>query len=249
MQSARSDLGISSVAVGDFRAAYTLPMAARLEPGVAQGGVARWDVPRAAYLHIPFCRTKCVYCDFNTFAGKENLVGEYVAALVREIRSRAGETCEQSLETVYFGGGTPSLLSPPRVMRLMRALRESYGVETQAEVTLEANPGTFGRSYLEDVRDAGINRLSLGVQSLDDDTLRRLARTHNSRQAIAAVGLARAPLADARDVEPAPGSGSGHPTGSRQPVRADGGSRHAAGNPCGERAVAGSGQRRRGGHV
>ena len=148
-------------------------------------------MPRAAYLHVPFCRTKCLYCDFNTYAGKERLIAEYVPALADELAARAQETAGLPLRTVYFGGGTPSLLAAAQVRRLVDTLRRNGGVEPGAEITLEANPGTFGRGYLEALRALGVNRLSLGVQSLRDDTLRRLARTHNAARAIADVRLAR----------------------------------------------------------
>jgi len=151
-----------------------------------------WLVPRAAYLHIPFCRTKCLYCDFNTYAGKERQVGEYVAALATEIRRRAAEAEGLPLHTVYFGGGTPSLLALTQVRRLMEALRQGCGLLSGTEVTLEANPGTFGPAYVEGLGSLGINRLSLGMQSLDDETLRRLARTHSAQQALEAVQHARA---------------------------------------------------------
>lgn len=150
-----------------------------------------WLTPRAAYLHIPFCRTKCLYCDFNTYAGKERLIGEYVAALATEVGRRSDEAGREPLQTVYFGGGTPSLLPLGAVRRLLGALANGYGVAPDAEITLEANPGTFGRHYLDGLRALGVNRLSLGVQSLDDDTLRRLARTHCASDAIGAVQLSR----------------------------------------------------------
>jgi oxygen-independent coproporphyrinogen-3 oxidase len=151
-----------------------------------------WRVPRAAYLHIPFCRTKCLYCDFNTYAGKDRQIGEYVAALAQEVARRAPEAAGQPLRSVYFGGGTPSLLAAPQVERLLDALRRGAGIAPDAEVTFEANPGTFGAAYLDRLRSLGVNRLSLGIQSLDDETLRRLARTHRAAQALDAVRLARA---------------------------------------------------------
>lgn len=151
-----------------------------------------WLVPRSAYLHVPFCRTKCLYCDFNTYAGKDRLIGEYVAALVAETTRRIDETGAQPLETIYFGGGTPSLLAPAQVGRLMAALRLNSGIAPAAEVSFEANPGTFGEHYLHALLDCGINRLSLGMQSLRDETLRKLARTHNAAQALGAVRIARA---------------------------------------------------------
>jgi oxygen-independent coproporphyrinogen-3 oxidase len=156
----------------------------------SDGGTPPWLGPRAGYVHVPFCRTKCLYCDFNTYAGKERLVGEYVAAVCAEVERRAPEGAGP-LRSVYFGGGTPSLLPFGAVRRLVRTLRGAYGVAPGAEVTLEANPGTFGPHYLEGLLAAGVSRLSLGVQSLDDETLRRLARTHNASGAVEAVRLAR----------------------------------------------------------
>jgi len=158
--------------------------------GKADAGSHPWSGPRAAYVHIPFCRTKCLYCDFNTFAGKERLIGEYAAALGGEIAARESEGAGP-LRSVFFGGGTPSLLPAGTVRRLTDGLRRHYGVAEAAEVTLEANPGTFGPRYLEGVLAAGVSRLSLGVQSFDDETLRRLARTHNGAGAAGAVRLAR----------------------------------------------------------
>ena len=151
-----------------------------------------WLVPRAAYVHVPFCRTKCLYCDFNTYAGKDRLIPEYVAALATEIRRASGACSGLPLRSVYFGGGTPSLLTIAQLRRLLDALRRGAGIEPNAEVTLEANPGTFGPVYLEGLVQLGVNRLSLGVQSLDDETLRRLARTHNATQALDALRQARA---------------------------------------------------------
>ncbi len=171
-------------------ATAALPLAPAADGPAAEP--APWIVPRAAYLHVPFCRTKCLYCDFNAYAGKERLAGPYVAALAKEIERRAAETAGLPLRSVYFGGGTPSLLSPTQVQHLMAALRRtSGGIAPEAEISFEANPGTFGPRYLEALRDAGVNRLSLGVQSLDDETLRRLARTHDAATALRAVRLAR----------------------------------------------------------
>ncbi|HEX2036892.1 MAG TPA: radical SAM family heme chaperone HemW [Chloroflexota bacterium] len=161
--------------------------------GRRRTGTARpvWLVPRAAYLHVPFCSTKCLYCDFNTYAGKAHLIDAYVDALAQEVERRTTEAAELPLRTVYFGGGTPSLLPAAAVQRLLDTLRHGYGIQPGAEITLEANPGTFDRAYLDRLAAAGVNRLSIGVQSLDDETLRRLARTHDAAEAIAAVRLAR----------------------------------------------------------
>ena len=173
-----------------------------------------WLGPRAAYVHVPFCRTKCLYCDFNTYAGKERLIGEYVAALGARDRARARVRAPvRCAASSSAGAHPPCCPSRRRAAPDGRLAAQGYGVAPGAEVTLEANPGTFGPRYLEGLLAAGVNRLSLGVQSLDDETLRRLARTHNAahgdrgavrlaRRAGRALGQPRPdlrpPLADAR---------------------------------------------------
>jgi oxygen-independent coproporphyrinogen-3 oxidase len=166
------------------------PGSAHVPPSASAAVEARpWLTPRAAYLHIPFCRTKCLYCDFNTYAGKERLIPEYVAALAGEIAARSGEASGLPFQTVFFGGGTPSLLAVAQVRRLLGGLRRHHGVAPDAEITVEANPGTFGPDYVQALLDLGVTRISLGIQSLDDQTLRRLARTHSAVQGLDAVRL------------------------------------------------------------
>ena len=144
--------------------------------------------PRSAiYLHVPFCLRRCAYCDFNTYAGLGHLIPQYVDALCAEI-ARAPDV---RAHTLYFGGGTPSLLSPEQIERLVRAVRRRFGLPDGAEITLEANPGTVDRDTLSRLHAAGVNRLSLGVQSAHDGELRLLGRLHTWDQAVEAFRAAR----------------------------------------------------------
>ncbi len=141
------------------------------------------------YVHIPFCASICAYCNFNRGLHDEGLRRRYVAALEREIGEAADGT---PADTVFFGGGTPSLLEPDEVARLLTACRESFAVDADAEVTLEVNPETSSEARLAGFREAGVNRLSFGVQSFDDAELARLGRVHTAGRAAAAVAEARA---------------------------------------------------------
>ena len=138
------------------------------------------------YVHIPFCETKCPYCDFNTYAGIESLIPDYVAALRTEIRRWGGLLGRPALGTVFFGGGTPSYLPPDDIGSLMKAVFEAFEVYTAAEVTLEANPDDVTGARLASYLESGINRLSIGVQSLDDRLLELLGRRHSASQAMRA---------------------------------------------------------------
>lgn len=144
------------------------------------------------YIHFPFCVKKCLYCDFDSVSGSSVTTDEYVTAVVREMElRRAGLDRPVSVPTLYFGGGTPSLMAPELVGRVIDAAARLYGVEADAEVTLEANPGTLTTEKLAGYRQAGVNRLSLGVQSLDDGLLQRLGRVHSAEEARAAFETAR----------------------------------------------------------
>lgn len=144
------------------------------------------------YIHYPFCLNKCRYCAFNSVADSSCSPEKYVEALLREmeLRSRA-MTVECTAVTLYFGGGTPSLLAPSLTGRLVEAAARLFSLKADAEITLECNPGTIDRQRLGDFRAAGINRLSLGVQSFDDHMLRLLGRIHTSREAREAFHQAR----------------------------------------------------------
>jgi len=142
------------------------------------------------YLHIPFCERKCIYCDFYSIApqdvsgSNDALIGRFLSCLKEEIALRAQEDrFRVSYETIYVGGGTPSLLSPSIIGELLSLLAGSFTIERDAEITLETNPGTVDLTKLRAFRSAGVNRLSVGVQSFHDDELRFLSRIHTSREA------------------------------------------------------------------
>ena len=145
----------------------------------------------ALYLHIPFCTAKCGYCDFNSYAGLDHLVPEYTPALVRELELWAPAAREFEVRTVFFGGGTPSLTSLDDLTTIAQAVRALYSVAPDAEWTLEANPGELTLEHLQGMRALGINRLSIGVQSLHDDELKMLDRIHTADRAIEAIEAAR----------------------------------------------------------
>jgi oxygen-independent coproporphyrinogen-3 oxidase len=147
--------------------------------------------PLSLYLHIPFCRHRCSYCDFNTYTTVNDLQAPYVAALAAEIRQVAGEA-RRPVDTVFFGGGTPSLLMPEEVATLLTAVRTAFILSPTAEITMEANPDTVDTSYLSVVRAAGVNRLSFGVQSAVPGELALLDREHDFAGVETAVAAARA---------------------------------------------------------
>ena len=147
--------------------------------------------PIALYVHIPFCETKCPYCDFNTYAKIESLIPGYVSALRTEIELWAGLLDGPSVRTVFFGGGTPSYLPSNDISALMTTISESFTLQDDAEITLEANPGDFTPDKLNHFLDAGINRLSIGVQSFDDGLLKLLGRRHSAADAVEAYLMAR----------------------------------------------------------
>lgn len=143
------------------------------------------------YLHIPFCRHRCSYCDFNTYTSLGDLQAPYAGALAAEVRQVAGERKRPS-HTVFFGGGTPSLMSATELARILQAVHDGFALAPGAEVTLEANPGTVSAGYLAALRELGVNRLSFGVQSAIPGELALLEREHDFETAVAAVNLSRA---------------------------------------------------------
>ncbi|HEX5735835.1 MAG TPA: radical SAM family heme chaperone HemW [Blastocatellia bacterium] len=134
------------------------------------------------YIHIPFCERKCTYCNFNTTDFADTLAARYIAAVAREIAFWGGRIPE-SVDTIYFGGGTPSIVEATEIARLIEACRESFDVAPATEITIEINPATLSRRKLDEWRAAGINRASVGVQSFLDSDLAALSRTHTARQA------------------------------------------------------------------
>lgn len=132
------------------------------------------------YVHIPFCVAKCNYCAFNSYAGLEHLYLDYVEALQREIRQCSRDKSSVRARSVYLGGGTPSVLSTDTLGAILNGCLDSFDPIPGAEISVEANPGTAGATYLSDLRAQGVNRLSLGAQSFDDSILRVLGRIHTS---------------------------------------------------------------------
>lgn len=147
------------------------------------------------YFHIPFCSHRCAYCDFNTYAGQEAQIPAYVDALCKEIeyvgRVAAERRTETTVHTVFFGGGTPSLLSPPQFESIFESLHAAFTLTPNAEITIEANPGTVSYDNLKRLREVGVNRISYGVQSANAFELRMLERAHNFFDVIEAVTSAR----------------------------------------------------------
>ncbi|HET6597690.1 MAG TPA: radical SAM family heme chaperone HemW [Anaerolineales bacterium] len=147
------------------------------------------------YIHIPFCTHRCAYCDFNTYAGQESSIPAYVDALCREIEfvgtSSRREDPTRSVHTIFFGGGTPSLLTPDQFDVIFQALRDYFTFTDDVEITTEANPGTVSYADLMEWRRIGINRISYGVQSANTEELRMLERIHNFLDVIEAVKFAR----------------------------------------------------------
>ena len=148
--------------------------------------------PYSLYIHIPFCQHRCAYCDFNTYAGLEAFLPSYVEALCKEIEWAADKANPRLfVHTIYFGGGTPSLLRVEDVESILTTIREHYELHPELEITLESNPGTVTPAYLSDLNKLGINRLSLGMQSANQWELTMLERQHDFGDVIRAIGSAR----------------------------------------------------------
>ncbi|GAB4420357.1 MAG: radical SAM family heme chaperone HemW [Anaerolineales bacterium] len=149
------------------------------------------DTPLSIYLHIPFCRHRCAYCDFNTYAGQEENLSAYVDALCNEIQALTESDAEKrQAHTVFFGGGTPSLLSPFHFEKILSKIQIVFDL-VDPEITIEANPGTVSLAYLRELHTLGINRISFGVQSANPGELRMLERAHSYFDVINAVTWAR----------------------------------------------------------
>lgn len=147
--------------------------------------------PLGIYIHIPFCRSKCDYCDFYSLAGKEERMDTYQKALLTHLKETAPLARGHQVNTIYFGGGTPSFYGEKRLRELLRSIKKRFNVAPDAEVTLEANPDSVDGKMLTHLRRAGFDRLSLGVQSACDAELAALHRPHTFEQAKAAVEAAR----------------------------------------------------------
>ncbi len=147
--------------------------------------------PLSLYIHIPWCIKKCPYCDFNSHSLKNGLPEEaYIDALLADLQTELPNIWGRPVETIFFGGGTPSLFQAASIDRLLSGVRSLLRLQPEAEITLEANPGTFEIEKFKGFKDAGITRLSIGVQSFNDTMLERLGRVHNGGEALRAIDTA-----------------------------------------------------------
>ena len=149
--------------------------------------------PLGIYIHIPFCRSKCQYCDFYSIGGSRDLrlVDNYLQALMQHFKETGPRATDYVVDTVYFGGGTPSFFGADNLRRIFAELQHRFRVDKDAEITFEANPDSVSSGLLKKLRAEGFNRMSLGVQSDRDDVLQKLGRPHSYEQAVNAVKLAR----------------------------------------------------------
>jgi len=148
--------------------------------------------PLGLYVHLPWCERKCPYCDFNSHAATAIPEQEYVAALLIDLDDERSAIGERTVESIFIGGGTPSLFSESAIASLLEGIRERAALAPDCEVTLEANPGSAEADRFAGYRAAGVNRLSIGVQSFDDDALERIGRVHDGRAAHRAIEMAQA---------------------------------------------------------
>lgn len=150
------------------------------------------QIPLSLYIHMPWCVQKCPYCDFNSHEMKQDLPQElYVNALIQELESKLEWVQERPLKSIFFGGGTPSLFSPAMIAKIIDETAKRIHLPAKTEITLEANPGTVDQNHFAGFYAAGINRLSLGIQSLQDEKLKILGRIHDSKQALRAIQFAK----------------------------------------------------------
>ncbi len=149
------------------------------------------NIPLSLYIHLPWCVRKCPYCDFNSHELKHNVPEEsYIKALIQDLEEQLPRIEERGLSSIFFGGGTPSLFSPKAIETILTAIENRLSFDTKTEITLEANPGTIDGARFKGFKEAGINRLSIGIQSLQDSKLKALGRIHGRDQALQAIELA-----------------------------------------------------------
>ena len=138
------------------------------------------------YIHIPFCKQACVYCNFH-FSTSMKLKNDFLSALLKEIDIRKDYLQGESIETIYFGGGSPSILQPREIESILQRLRQNFSIHDSVEITLEANPDDIDKEKSQQWRELGINRLSLGVQSFFDDDLKWMNRAHAAEQSLRSI--------------------------------------------------------------
>ncbi len=176
-----------------------IPPPEALEAGVSESPLYNWqEEPIGLYLHIPFCESKCIYCDFNSYARMEDQYASFVDAICADIAQGVSwdlpgtpDCAGAKVDTLFFGGGTPSVLEPAQIARILAAARSRYSIADDAEITMEANPGTISFERFAGYRQAGVNRLSMGVQVLDDVMLKKLGRIHTAQGALDSYHWAR----------------------------------------------------------
>ncbi len=152
--------------------------------------VAPTPIPLSLYIHIPWCIKKCPYCDFNSHEAKNEIPEtRYLDALIKDLENELPNIWGRSIESIFIGGGTPSLFSAKGIDRLLRSLRERLTIRPNIEITMEANPGTFEQERFSGFRQAGINRLSIGIQSYNDRHLKALGRIHGRDEALKAADI------------------------------------------------------------
>lgn len=143
------------------------------------------------YIHIPFCKRKCAYCDFISFSGHQKLIEPYINALIREIRNYKIDKENYVIKTIYFGGGTPSFIESKYIAEILSTIKAKFNILENAEITIEANPGTVNELKLKDYYNAGINRISFGLQSTRSELLKLVGRIHSYSSFLEAYNLAR----------------------------------------------------------
>lgn len=143
------------------------------------------------YVHIPFCKRKCAYCDFISFSGKARLIEKYVEALKREINKCKIGKEDYMVKTIYFGGGTPSFIESKYIVEILEAIKEKFNISKNAEITIEINPGTVTEEKLKDYYEVGINRISFGLQSTNSQLLKLVGRIHSYSSFLEGYNLAR----------------------------------------------------------
>jgi len=148
--------------------------------------------PTALYIHIPFCTNKCFYCDFNSYVAAGQPIDAYLDALENEMRLTVEAMPTETIQTVFVGGGTPTVLTPPQMSRFLESVRRHFPLAADAEFTMEANPGTTDMDKLGAMREGGVNRISFGAQTFDDGLLERIGRIHAARDVVQSIANAKA---------------------------------------------------------
>lgn len=143
------------------------------------------------YIHIPFCKQKCNYCDFVSYSNKNNLIEKYIEVLQQEIKSKTQNISEYETTTIYIGGGTPSYIESKHIIEILDTIKQKYNISKNAEITIEVNPGTVTYEKLQDYIQAGINRISIGLQSTNNDLLKMIGRIHTYEEFLNTYNLAK----------------------------------------------------------